>query len=119
MNPDDTLADELRRQIQAREEDDAIVTASKMGPTSGDILYELGSDSKPSVRRVVLSVAARVPSIGASRTVLERLNDRNEEVRSVAHSLIGICEQKEVIPDLLKALRNQPQPEFAGALALQ
>lgn len=119
MTSTDQLKDELRRQVLAKQEDAAEAAARSLGPDAGQVLLELAEHKKASVRVVALSTAVQNPSPDCSRVILGRLDDDDPTARSVARSSIGRCSQKEVLPDLLKAMKKHGDADVRGALALQ
>jgi hypothetical protein len=116
MNPEDSL----KSQIAMGNPQGAKILAHSMSPDSaGSVLQELADHGKPSVRLLVLDIAAEVRSEGACRAILSRLLDANLTVRSVANSLTGCCTQKNVAPDLFAVLDQDIDLRVKGVVARQ
>ncbi|HUA59553.1 MAG TPA: hypothetical protein VML19_12410 [Verrucomicrobiae bacterium] len=120
MTPVDPLSDQLARLIESRDVEAAKSLSLRMNPASvGLVLQDMAANDRPSVRLLVLDIAGQVPSEGASRAILGRLQDTNLTVRSTANSLIRQCTQKSVVPDLLVAMAWDLESSVKGAIARQ
>lgn len=120
MNSDRSLRSQLSQLIEARKTDDAKALAHQMNPEEvGVVLQEIVGSPKPTVQLLGLDIASEISSDGSCRAVLSRLQDSNLTIRSVANSLIGSCNQRAVVPDLLHAFDESHDAQVQGAVARQ
>jgi len=109
----------LGREILAQQVPEARATAEKLGPAAGPVLLTLAKHEKARIRLLVLELAPLAPSVDTSRAVIGLVQDSNSNVRSVAIGDLAVCWQKEVVPDLLKVLEKQPDPDLTTAVIRQ
>jgi len=120
MTPDNNLKSELAQTIAGRNVDTAKALAHRMPPgDAGAVLQDMAANQRSSIRLLVLDIASEVPSEGASRAILSRLQDADLTVRAVANSLIGSCGQKSIVPDLFAAMDQNEDLLAKGAMARQ
>jgi len=120
MNPEDSAKSRLTRQIEIGNKEGAKAMAAGMPPEeTGDVLDKTAASDKASARMLVLELASEHASEGASRAILSRLQDPNLTVRSIANSLIARIAQKSLVPDMFKALEQNPDLVVKAALARQ
>ena len=116
MNADQRM---LAQQIMAQQVPEARATTERIGAAAGPVLAEMAKQPKSAVRLLVLELAPLAPSPDGARAVIGLLGDSNSTVRAVAKSDLAVCFQKEVVPDLVRALESKPDGEVTAALILQ
>lgn len=109
----------LGREILAQQIPEARATTESLGAAAGPVLLTLAKHEKARVRLLVLELAPLAPSVETSRAVIGLVQDSNSNVRSVAVGDLAVCWQREVVPDLLKVLAKQPDPDLTTALIRQ
>ena len=120
MNPEDTRKINLSRQIAVPNREGAATLAGSLPAGDvGDVLKDMAGNEKAPVRMLVLELASKHPSEGASRATLSRLQDTNLTVRSIAGGLIAMIAQKSVVPEMLELAEQDLDPRVRGALARQ
>ena len=120
MNPESSAKVQLARQVGVAAAEAAKAQARTMPAGEvGDVLREMAGNEKASVRTLVLELASEHPSEGASRAILSRLQDPNLTVRSIANSQIARIAQKNLVPDLFKAMEENSDLVVKGALVRQ
>jgi HEAT repeat protein len=120
MNSDSSLRSQLAQLIGARDAEQAKALARRMNPGDvGVVLQEMAGTPRTPVQLLVLDIASGIPSEGACRAVLGRLQDSNLTIRAVANSLIGSCNQRTVVPDLLHAMDESQDSLVQAAIARQ
>jgi hypothetical protein len=120
VNPGNSMKAQLAGQIVARNGDHAKYLAARMSPDDvGEVLAETSSNPKDSVRLLTLEIASGHPSVGTSRAILSRLFDSDLAIRSVAAGLIGRCQQRSMVPELIETMRKDLPLDIKGALARQ
>jgi hypothetical protein len=115
----DELKTRFRALLLAGRGFEAETLAQELGKEAAPVLLTLSQSDSAAVRKAVLEVAGQVRDAGSCRVIVQSLDDRDAEIQELAGFLLRVCAHRELLPELLEAIKKHATPRLRGALALQ